>query len=274
MTQLVPFTFDGQQVRVVEIDGESHFVGKDVCDVLGYANPSDAMGNHCRGVAKRYPIPDSLGRLQEARVLTEADMMRLVVNSMLPAAEKFERWVFEDVLPSIRRTGSYQMPIVKVDQSKLVGSLHIAEMCSKLLNMAPSSRIEMLARVAKVYDINPTFLPAYAVDAASDSAAGSSMPTKSLTALLRDHKIRVATPIYNQMLVQLGLLRPMTRASKSSPDGQKMFYSITEKGLRFGKNITSPKNAREVQPHWYCDRFTELHALVDEHRLRQLGEAA
>jgi hypothetical protein len=102
------------------------------------------------------------------------------------------------------------------------------------------------------------------------------MVTKSLTALLREHKIPIATPVYNMLLVQLGFLRPMTRASKSRPNGQKEFYAITDAGLRFGKNITSPKNSREVSPHWYCDRFLELHALVDDHRdrLRAMGEAA
>ncbi|WP_223291945.1 BRO-N domain-containing protein [Defluviicoccus vanus] len=74
---------------------------------LGYANATDAMNRHCRGVAKRYPIVDALGRMQEARILAEADVLRLIVHSNLPAAEQFERWVFEEVLPTIRKTGGY-----------------------------------------------------------------------------------------------------------------------------------------------------------------------
>lgn len=66
-----------------------------------------AMSDHCRGVTKRYPIVDSLRRTQDARVLTEPDVLRLIVSSILPAAQKFERWVFEEVLPTIRKTGSY-----------------------------------------------------------------------------------------------------------------------------------------------------------------------
>jgi anti-repressor protein len=87
----------------VTVDGASHFVGKDVADRLGYADPTTAIRSHCRGVQKLHPILDSLGRKQEVRVLAEPDVLRLIVGSRLPAAERFERWVFEEVLPAIRK---------------------------------------------------------------------------------------------------------------------------------------------------------------------------
>jgi len=111
MSGLIPFQFGERPIRVVtDESGEPLFVGKDVCEVLGYVNTADAIGTHCRGVAKRYPIADALGRMQETRVLSEPDVLRLIVNCSLPAAEAFERWVFEEVLPAIRRTGSYAPP--------------------------------------------------------------------------------------------------------------------------------------------------------------------
>ncbi|WP_310227456.1 BRO family protein [Acidovorax delafieldii] len=94
----------------MEINGEPWFVGKDVAEALGYADPTTAMRSHCRGVQKLHPIVDTLGRKQETRILSEPDVLRLIVNSTLPAAERFERWVFEEVLPSIRKTGSYKAP--------------------------------------------------------------------------------------------------------------------------------------------------------------------
>ncbi len=103
---LIPFSFEGTAVRAVVIGGEPHLVGKDVCDRLGYANSADAMTKHCKGVANRYPL-QTTGGVQELRILGEADVLRLIVASRLPAAERFERWVFEDVLPTIRRTGGY-----------------------------------------------------------------------------------------------------------------------------------------------------------------------
>lgn len=114
MQHLIPFDFGGRAVRVVKDEkGEPLFVGKDVCQVLGYVNHNDALNKHCRGVAKRYPIADNLGRSQDMRVLSEPDVLRLIVGCALPAAEAFERWVFEEVLPAIRRTGSYSAPIVQ-----------------------------------------------------------------------------------------------------------------------------------------------------------------
>ncbi|MGH8027222.1 MAG: phage antirepressor KilAC domain-containing protein [Pseudoxanthomonas sp.] len=106
---LLPFAFDDSTVRVVEQDGQAYFVGRDVTEILGYANSRDAMDKHCRGVAKRYPL-QTAGGLQELRILSEADVLRLVVRSKLPAAERFERWVFDEVLPQIGRTGGYGMP--------------------------------------------------------------------------------------------------------------------------------------------------------------------
>lgn len=109
-SHIIPFRFEASEIRTVLVDGRPHFVGRDVADALGYANDADAMKTHCRGVAKRYPIVDALGRTQEARVLAEGDVLRLIVGSKLPAAERFERWVFDDVLPTLLRTGRYDMP--------------------------------------------------------------------------------------------------------------------------------------------------------------------
>lgn len=72
---------------------------------LGYTNPNKAMKQHCRGVVKYHPIQTS-GGLQELWVLNEPDVLRLIINSKLPAAQAFEALVFEEILPSIRKTGS------------------------------------------------------------------------------------------------------------------------------------------------------------------------
>ncbi len=114
MTDIVPFDFEGAAVRVVEIGGEPWFVGKDVADRLGYTNPAKAMADHCKGVTKRYPLPTA-GGMQEIRIISEPDVLRLIVGSRLPAAERFERWVFEEVLPAIRRTGGYGIGTTKAD---------------------------------------------------------------------------------------------------------------------------------------------------------------
>jgi len=97
----------GLEVRVVEIDGEGWLVGKDVAEVLGYSNTSDALKKHVdiedKGVAKC----DTLGGSQEMTVINESGLYSLVLRSKLPGAKQFKRWVTSEVLPSIRKHGMY-----------------------------------------------------------------------------------------------------------------------------------------------------------------------
>ena len=257
MTAITQYQFNGREVRtIVDELGEVLFVGKDVCDNLGYANHSDAMNDHCKGVAKRYPLKTAGGK-QEFRVLTEADVLRLVVNSTLPAAEAFERWVFEEVLPSIRKTGSYAAPNAPTN-NPVAQELEALEVLARFLNVAPSGKITM----ARCYleHAAPALLPAlpgYAVDAPQGAiAAGSSAVTFSATDLLKRHGIKMATHKFNEALHDAGLLEQAHR--KSANGGYKKFWSVTVKGEWYGKNVTSAQNPRETQPHWYEHRFPDL----------------
>lgn len=105
---VVPFAFDGAQVRVMTIDGEPWFVARDVASVLGYADTDYAIRAHCKG-AQTY-AGDSSGQVRHFKIIPERDMYRLVMRSRLPAAERFEEWVVGEVLPSIRKTGAYVAP--------------------------------------------------------------------------------------------------------------------------------------------------------------------
>ena len=95
------------EMRIEEIEGKPYFCGTDVAKALGYARPNDAINAHCRATVKR-STPIS-GKMQEINFIPEGDLYRLIVSSKLPSAEKFERWVFDEVLPSIRRHGMYAM---------------------------------------------------------------------------------------------------------------------------------------------------------------------
>jgi len=148
---------------------------------------------------------------------------------------------------------------VAASPEKLVGELAIMECYTRLLRPAPSSQVAMLAHIAKSHDLDATFLPAYMVDAASDAAGGTSMPTKALTDLLQEHGVGYSARAYNQLLKDAGVLTQLTRKTTG---GVKSFWSITDAGLKYGKNITSPTSPRETQPHWYVERFAELHDLV------------
>lgn len=93
------------EVRVIEENGKPFFCGNDVAKALGYSNAPDAMRRHCRAIVKR-DTPIS-GKMQEINYIPEGDVYRLITHSKLPTAEKFESWVFDTVLPSIRQTGGY-----------------------------------------------------------------------------------------------------------------------------------------------------------------------
>lgn len=107
------------EIRTIEIEGKPYFVGADVAKALGYKDTVNALKQHCRGVAKHHLI-DSLGRKQEASFITEGDLYRLIMKSKLPSAEKFESWVMDEVLPTIRKTGSYQKPMTVSEQIQLL----------------------------------------------------------------------------------------------------------------------------------------------------------
>lgn len=106
--QIIPFDFNSQTVRVLGEDPEKPlFVAQDIAKILGYKRPKDAIRRFCVGASKRRPIIDRLGRAQNMRVIHEPDVYRLIFGSNLPEATSFQNWVFEEVLPSIRKTGRY-----------------------------------------------------------------------------------------------------------------------------------------------------------------------
>lgn len=93
------------QVRTVKINGKPYFVANDVARALGYVETAKAIRTHCKGVSEM-DIP-SKGGIQCMKIIPEGDIYRLVVRSKLPSAEKFEKWVFDEVIPSIHQYGAY-----------------------------------------------------------------------------------------------------------------------------------------------------------------------
>lgn len=93
------------QIRVIQADGKYLFCASDVAKSLGYKRPADAVTAHCKG-SVIYRLPTAGGE-QLAKLIPEGDVYRLIVHSKLPNAVKFERWVFEEVLPTIRKYGGY-----------------------------------------------------------------------------------------------------------------------------------------------------------------------
>lgn len=110
--ELQTFNFENQQVRILEIESEPYFVGKDVATVLGYAKPRNAISNHVDDEDKTTALIQGAGSnyKTEAVVINESGLYSLILSSKLPNAKKFKRWVTSEVLPAIRKHGAYLTP--------------------------------------------------------------------------------------------------------------------------------------------------------------------
>lgn len=262
MKEIIPFVFEGHQIRVIrDENGEPNFVGKDICEALGYVNHIDAMKLHCKGVVKRYPLQTAGGK-QNVRVLTEGDMYRLMTHSTLESAERFESLVFDEILPTIRKTGKYEAKQEKVttaDKARFDMTLKLARVAMVELNMAPSGRLMMLKQVETTYGL-PATLPNYADD--NNGSTVGSMETAALTDLLREFNAGISCQKANLVLMNIGFLKEAQRPSRKSPNKVAKFKVIDGDGLKYGKNSTNPSNPRETQPLWYRDTFGELMSII------------
>lgn len=98
------------EIRTVQLNNETYFVGKDVAEALGYERATKAIQDHVDSDDKdEVPIQDSIGRMQKTPVITESGLYALIFGSKLESAKRFKHWVTSEVLPAIRKTGSYEM---------------------------------------------------------------------------------------------------------------------------------------------------------------------
>ena len=117
---------DFGDIRTVTIDGEPWFVGKDVAEALGYAKPLGAVSTHVeKDDSLKRGLMDSLGREQETIFINESGLYALIFGSKLDSAKKFKKWVTSEVLPAIRKNGSYTMPISTNDKIMLLAQGHM-----------------------------------------------------------------------------------------------------------------------------------------------------
>ncbi|HHN5367810.1 TPA: Rha family transcriptional regulator [Escherichia coli] len=126
----------------------------------------------------------------------------------------------------------------------------LLEISRKLLHISDSSVLAGLRQLQRA-----DLLPGYTVDAPPDATGGSSEPTASLRQLLTEHGVKLSSQKAYARLAELGIVEQKTRTSTR---GEKHYWCLTEAGLEYGKNLTSPGNPRQTQPHFYEARFTQL----------------
>lgn len=160
----VVFNFDNHNVRVVLDDNQTPmFVAKDVAKVLGYNRPNDAINQHCKGAVKHRTL-ETEGGNQKMRVIYEPDVYRLIFGSKLKSAVKFQDWVFEEVLPQIRKTGVYQQYSLLDQYNKAVLEFEkLSDMASnagRMLNLTgkqfkPKAKERVLELTLKIQPMLP-----------------------------------------------------------------------------------------------------------------------
>lgn len=136
-------------LEVLEIDGKPYFPATACAKVLGYKRPADAITSHCKGSVK-YRVPTNGGD-QELKFIPEGDLYRLIVHSKLPAAERFERWVFDEVLPTIRKQGMYAPDLNEALAQIINATAAIAEVVKQIAPM-----VQQVSRVSDIVEDKPS----------------------------------------------------------------------------------------------------------------------
>ena len=211
------------EIRTVEQNGQIFFVANDVAKILGYKNPSDATNKHCRNAIMAWGS-DSLGRRQEFKMIPESDLYRLIISSKLPSAEKFEKWVFEEVLPTIRKHGAY------MTDEKAFDVLHNAGGLADLLQQAAE---QLKQKDVQIERMKPKALFADAVASSKNSvligelakiikAKGYDIGQNKLFTWMRENGYLMKTgEAYNQPTqksMELGLME-IKKSTINNPDG-------------------------------------------------------
>lgn len=130
------FKFEGKEVRTLKIDGEPWFVGKDVATILGYKKTENAIATHVDEDDKTTTLIQGTGSNYKSKavLINESGVYSLIFGSQLPNAKKFKHWVTSEVLPAIRKTGSYQLPQTPEERLKLTieATIHLDERMSNV----------------------------------------------------------------------------------------------------------------------------------------------
>lgn len=142
------------RLTVLEIDGKPYFPATECAKILGYSNAKDAIIRHCKGVVK-HDLPSNSG-MQRFNFIPEGDLYRLIIRSKLPSAERFEHWVMDEVLPTIRKHGAYLTDAIleeAVNSKEFAFELFKKLQSEKGKNAALLDKVEALAPKARYYDL-------------------------------------------------------------------------------------------------------------------------
>ena len=235
MKELQVFQYEGKQVRTVEKDGETWWVLKDVCEVLQIKNPTDVWKRLDEDERSRF----NLGRQGEATIINESGLYHVILRSDKPQAKPFRRWVTKEVLPEIRRKGSYGENRAVAALAEQVGQLAemVTKMADDLYGRKEPEQIRLIPLERK--------------------------ETYSASELLKYNGIGMSVYEFNQVMEEKGymeeiVLRPLRKGK------ERRCKVLTEKGLPYGENREQIRCNRGHQPGYYPECFLVLVEKITE----------
>lgn len=228
------------EVRSIEIEGKVYFVGKDVAKALGYSNPSKAVSTHCKHTRKEVINVSSQNgnshskarNTQEMSLIDEGDVYRLIIRSKLESAEKFEVWVFDEVLPSIRKNGGYILTDdTMTDDEIMARALLVAQRTIENKN----KQIEELTPKALAWE---EFLDREGLITVGDFSkclAIKNLGRNNMYGYMRNKKILMPNNIPYQKYITLGhfVIKPNGYHKKGDEIIEDFKTMITKKGIDY-----------------------------------------
>lgn len=214
-------------VRIMNVESKPYFVANDIAKALGYKNPSDATNKHCKRAIMTWGS-DSLGRQQEFKVIPEGDVYRLITRSKLPSAEEFETWVFEIVLPQIRKTGGY-IPVTAQDDD-----LTIMARAHQILERTIAQKDQIIAELQPKADTYDMIMASDDTFSMNQVAKQVGMGEYHLFAYLRGKKILFYEGTDNVPYERFRKNGCFKVVDTISPDGKSHSTTrVTQKGLDY-----------------------------------------
>ncbi len=270
VNNLTTFNFGENQVRTVMINGEPWFVAKDICTALEHSNTSKAIADHVHDDDKTnysLALPGSA-----PTIVNESGLYALIFGSRLDKAKAFKKWVTSEVLPAIRKTGTYSVsqPAPTYSHKDFLPSpameaVQIGTMLADVLNLYGTSRTAMISDALKIKA--PEYLslmPAYATNAPRTKdgkllgGEGNSLTAYASSSLLKKFGSSLSAVAFNKLAEAHGYLEIRERPSSKHENVAKTFKAISDKGLEFGYNLSNEFSKGSVNPVWFESTFQKL----------------
>ena len=236
-----------ENIRVCGTSDEPLFCLADVCRNMGLQPASVKNRLDPKGVIS-INTPTN-GGAQDIIFISEKNLYKSIMRSDKEKAVKFQDWVCGEVVPSIRKTGKYELTEKTPQQEALATfdeKVRFIEWSANFLGVNDAGKLLMARKLAEEYGTQQ-YLPDYVT---------SKGQTHSATYLLKAHNCNISANVFNISCHSFGLIKKMERKGKGGTIHN--WWALTDEGMEYGENKVSDKCPLQTQIHWYDDRFTEV----------------